>query len=150
MTIEQHRASTGAYACRICSLSWKPGSSGQADYKTTLGSRESTRMGSHLSLLSRLVLMIFISASIIQRSKGVTVDNNTKPTIAIVNDDDATVLNEQGTNCTAKVNTVSKGGQCKVMIMLVLQTELIKVQRFKKIKLENIQLNKLNVIEIIL
>ena len=84
-------------------------------------------MGSHLSLLSRLVLMIFISASIIQRSKGVTVDNNTKPTIAIVNDDDATVLNEQGTNCTAKVNTVSKGGQCKVMIMLVLQTELIKV-----------------------
>ena len=94
--------------------------------------------------------MIFISASIIQRSKGVTVDNNTKPTIAIVNDDDATVLNEQGTNCTAKFNTVSKGGQCKVMIMLVLQTELIKVQRFKKIRLENVQLNKLNVIEIIL
>ena len=149
MTIEQHRASTGAYACRICSLSWKPGSSGQADYKTTLGSRESTRMGSHLSLLSRLVLMIFISASIIQRSKCVTVDNSTKPTIVIVNDD-ATVLNEQGTNCTAKFNTVSKGGQCNVMIMLVLQTELIKVQRFKKLKLENIQLNKLDVIKIIL
>ena len=103
MTAQHHRATTGAFACRISSLAWNPGSSGQAHFKTLLGSRESSRMsGGHLSLFIRLVIMFFLSASIAEKGKDATVGNFIKFNRA----DGAAIVDN--TSTSNMVNKVSK------------------------------------------
>ena len=86
MCIQKHRAVIGLYASKYWSPTWRPGSTGQANFKSTLKSQHGRSVNFrclHFPLLFKLMTIIFAGCFLINRQASIhTNDDFTGPILS--------------------------------------------------------------------